>query len=879
MPLYFLAEDLFVEIIKSDQVYTQGDLERLAHGKIEKCKSLLFPGTRLDETHEAELQGMLGARESSAELLKFLRAKLRDARIEQPRVVLLVDELEVQYRTLQRRVQCEADRSPLRELSEQRYLKFLALAPAGIYEMGNADQTRVKRLIIPPADVAYIREHLISEPGRANAAWWLSRGKARHLIKACEILRDLPANLSPSEASRLIRGELDQVGQHPTQVPAAVTEDIPSSKVPYLFDVAPRETQPTKCYHVDSSLEGDLADHMAEALSVHRDIAMLFAEYFTATVRALADADGVAYITGDELPELFALSLDHLLEYEHASPALSDRMGDLLGLYERLKTDPAALYGGIATIWNNQPSQKRLRLQVHEIRRAFPFPLMNPIVKDHVPHVMRAKYEGKGSPLWRWSESAVTCLCFASARDISQYAESDEFLSICLPDGCGVLMLVFSGEMHALKPTPLMNWLTAAGKLHVQEVPKLLTDFLLSALGEIGTPVPGDLKFHLERFCSDKSDIILSRKAGIYADAVTEIVSSALPQPTKFCGQTPPDTDKWGAGEIRQTAAVCSLALAFTDLSVEHKTLLARLRELYKGGREGRGAGDLNKLKPRGGTSRLAEDVLPRFTKTKVPSDSAVVQHMQSYWLADDRDSMAQLARLVPLDAFLKLAEDADRKRMLVALWRSVRQNFGFDEELRGVPTLLDLQRSLKSQVLPTVDKAWDLERDVKQKLKMTGISFGSDEPLVKAKPGLNELCEIMETGLKLTDTAGAGLVRAIVRIFGSELDIKSQVNSLQIQCSGATQAAERLLRAAELLGKNYFEYPDAVRFAGLLETDLQEYASERLAIRQTLTPQQLAAEAQERQQDLERISSELSHLEKDLTRLRETLEAESSDE
>ena len=81
--------------------------------------------------------------EVSAELLKATQSHLKESPIAVVRPVLLVDELEVQYRQLQRRVQSEGDRSPLRELLSRRsFLKFFALAPAG---MANAESKVLNR--------------------------------------------------------------------------------------------------------------------------------------------------------------------------------------------------------------------------------------------------------------------------------------------------------------------------------------------------------------------------------------------------------------------------------------------------------------------------------------------------------------------------------------------------------------------------------------------------------------------------------------------------------------------------------------------------------------------------------------------------------------
>jgi hypothetical protein len=89
----------------------------------------------------------------------------------------------------------------------------------------------------------------------------------------------------------------------------------------------------------------------------------------------------------------------------------------------------------------------------------------------------------------------------------------------------------------------LALWLKEHGKLAIAHVPQLLSDFLLSAAGEITTVLPGDLKMHLQRFKQDRSDVLLSRKAGIYYDAIEEIVAAELPHPHRFCEQDPPDAE------------------------------------------------------------------------------------------------------------------------------------------------------------------------------------------------------------------------------------------------------------------------------------------------------------------------------------------------
>ena len=46
LPMYFLAEDLFAEIIKSDAAYTQGDLDDIVMKRIGRASKLLSAVTR-----------------------------------------------------------------------------------------------------------------------------------------------------------------------------------------------------------------------------------------------------------------------------------------------------------------------------------------------------------------------------------------------------------------------------------------------------------------------------------------------------------------------------------------------------------------------------------------------------------------------------------------------------------------------------------------------------------------------------------------------------------------------------------------------------------------------------------------------------------------
>lgn len=862
LPLFFIAEDLFREVIGTkDKVFTPGDVYTLMMEKVQSLIKALSEGYEEEARKIVDPRGKL--KNDSPELLDALN-EFSNSDLSSSKVVLLVDELEGQYGVLQDKVQTR-DRSPLREWLESRnYLKFLAFAPAGIYELGGADRDRVKRIVLPPADIDYIRENLIRDPGRSNSCWWLSRGKPRQLFKACEVLKEKGIVRESDRVFRIIKDELDSIGQKPTQVPPAVTDAVSPSKIPFLLNLHPMEGEKARRYVLDTNAlnTGELADKLVEAFSLNKDNAVLISEYFNRTVRTLSSEEGIVYIDDKDLPELFCLVYDHLLEYEHGSPELSETLGEILNLYEKVEREEAALYGIIGRLWELKESKWQLPLSIGEIRKAFPFPTMNPMVKNHIPAEMRKKWEGKGLPIWKWIEGDIAVLFFASERDFLSYHEKDEFLSLVLPDGKGVLCLFATGEMLKDKKKPLTTWLGKNGKLKFIQLPPLVTDFLLSATGEIQGGIPGDLHLCLTNFKENKEDILLSRKSEIYSEAIGEIVTISLPKAEVYYKGVPPDAvDIWGKTKIRdRDPMVNGIALAFANLKREEIQMLADLRELFKGGREGRGTGDLHGFMPSGGLPTLTDDLLPRYGTRKELKDSEPISRLSIYWRDDERDRLVELAHILPLDDFLKLHPDEDMNRVLEALWRVVRNEFDYNG-------LDSLTQDLEKEVLPVLRQCEDLEQDGIKNFGLSGMKFEDYETLVKSKGSFEKLLEIAKESTN-PERSISPLPKYVVNLLMSSLDIKSDIRKLESLSNTVMRALEELANSRENLKKNFWEYPKATKFLATTEDKIKAIAAEQSKMDGTPTLQQLEKDARERKQYLDEVSTSLSDLNRKLTSL-----------
>ena len=866
-PLYFLAGDLFKEIVENSVTCTPGNVYKLIEDKVSLVREYLSNGNASEIYKILDPRGKI--RKDAPKVLETVLEKFSRKNTDRTKILLLVDELEGQYSILQKLDQT-GERSPLMQwLESKTHVKFLAFAPAGIYELGGADRDRVKRKVIPPADVKYIRENLIKDAGKSNACWWLSRGKARQLFKTAEVLEKLETEYiqDTAKASRIIKGELDSIGQPPTEVPPAVTYKISPSNVPFLLKLAPITCEGRRRYIIDTEKlqTGKLAERLVEAFDINKDNAILISEYFRKTVRTLSDDGWFAYIDEGDLPELFCLVLDHFLEYEHGSPEFLKTSKEILSLYERSKEEHAAMHGTIGTLWERREIERGLPLSIEEIRGAFPFPTMHPIVKDYVPDDMKRKWEGRNKPLWMWTEGNITALFFASARDFVAYFGTDEFLSLSLPDTKGVLCLLPYGEdLRKEEKKPLFKWLEGNGKLKVVKLQHLLTDFLLSASGEL-TAIPGDLQGILKDFREDKEDILLSRKTEIYEKALSDTIKDELPRPEIIYKGSPPDADNvWGRNQMGyRIIAVNGIALAFSHLKPEEMLLLADLRELFKGTREGRGAGDLRYLisarEPpgKGGHTRLPDRLLPYQARGAKISNTEVIEKLKTYWRSDEIDKIEELACILPLNDFLKLHQDEDVSRLLEAIWRAVRGDFEA-EDLDG-----SIQK-IQKDFIPTLNGCQELE-ETGSKFGLGGIDFGNYEQLVKSLPGFKKVLEVVKQSADASP-----LVKSIVSTLVESInDVDSDIRNLDNLCNTAKRAMKDLNESAENLRGNFWEYKKAIKFVGLKEQDIEQIINSQIKMVGIPDLEGVEREAEDRKKYLDEVSTALFRLEQKLGDLR----------
>jgi len=519
-------------------------------------------------------------------------------------------------------------------------------------------------------------------------------------------------------------------------------------------------------------------------------------------------------------------------------------------LYQESKDE--SLHAYLLPLWELIETPKGIILSIEETRKTFPFPVMNPIVKGYVPEEMREKWEGNGLPIWRWEEGNIAILFFASRRDFEEYAQTDEFRDLVLPKDKAILYILPMDQVEKEK-TPLLQWFERNGKLGGVAASPLLTDFMLSASGEIEEKVPGRLMETLLILQEEKGDPILSRKVRVYLESINQLVKSSIPKPLPHWVGPPPDAETlWGKRQIGDRSIVVpNIALAFADVKLKERDLIAQLNEQFKGGREGKGVGKLHFTLPRGGFISMATDVLPRYEKGELKEASPILR-LRRYFKG--QSELTSLVRLVHLVDFLKLEGEEDVNRLLESFWRAIRGDFDFE----GLDELI---LWLERDVATTLNGAANLEAKAIEILGLEGIDFEDNEQLVRAKESIDKLLD--STKIALADeSSAASLIKALHKLYAIHLyELQSELVEFQILIRDADNALDKLQESCDSLKKNFWEYGKAVQFAGLKEEDMEKAIAKEASVHGRLTLEGLEEEAIRGKDHLESISEGLRNL------------------
>ncbi len=682
------------------------------------------------------------SQKSQDELIKLYKTNL-DKISRSDKVILLVDELEDIYKKIKEK----AGSDPFRAwLEDKSYLKILSLTPSGIYDLGGADESRLIKRNIPRVSIEYIRKNIELSTGRANALWWFSRGVPRHIIQNLGKLKEISKEDGSYKIRETLRS-LERIGKEHGRVDAIeIGPDFDDEKYKFLINLIPQKSQPYNGFLITKELdEGPLSNSLKKMFDITHEneegLALTMAHHFKLIAMTISDENFNAYIDVNEINEFMQLALDILIESEYKNPVLEKNIPKLLKISEELKPNQTSEL--LTTLIKNPPQgisfqevDKKLHFTINEIRRLFPLPMANPIIKSD-PDDVTKEVEGKGNPVCKNDNF----MFFASYRDFELYLATDEFENTILPEGKHSTILLpeddFKHYENAIKnPTSkneqVLGWLLDNGKLKVVKSPPSIKIFLLSLYGyENNNRIPYNI-YDIAKNIKMSQEILQKKKFELYYAALNELVKDNEPKPIHLFEQKPEPKglkDVWGTTQLKEEdVAIAGLGLSFYKLSTDDIANLISLRELFRT-KEKRG--DLADIKVGKGLPTLADDLLPRKDKLGKIVNSSSVEDLKDLWLKDEKGKLDRLSMLLELSEFKKLSSNDNYKRILEAFWGSMRNEFDID----GIDGLKIRLR----EVTKNLEFIQEVEMKCKDDLKLS-LMFGDQENVVKSLDGFKKL-------------------------------------------------------------------------------------------------------------------------------------------
>ena len=563
VPIYILADD----IIENCSGKTYQELKSSIDEYISAIYSATIAGS------DKELQKLIKINGSGFK--ETIYNKVKDALKKdnsKQKYVVLVDEMEDSYNTLKG----WAGVDPLREwLSDPNYMKFIAMTPSGIHDLGGADEGRLsKEFRMPHVSLSFLRKELNLQPGPSNLLWWLSRGIPRQIIKNIETVRSIYQEISESELIEKLKS-LDRIGKNPGVVDA-IYPPKEHKKLKWILTLQPNSCEDYDGLKISQNIsEGELSDALQRTFNLTSDsekiVALLLSKHMKSTAGSLSDSNLECFLPIEEIADFLRLCIDSMIDSENRKDEVRT---NLLKIWEmdRLQGGKGSVL--IAELTSSKipgfeynKLKFRLPFKISEVREMFPFIISDPVIKSQPNDVFKI-LEGHGMPVI----SGDNFYFFASSRDLISFSKSEAFRSKVLKDGMSGVVLVMepsnsssinNNEFKDIYDNTFIKWLIDGRKLRIVNIQNQLSRFLLSVYG-----ISEDQNIaSIEKKVMEGDDTMLKRRFSFYYSGFQQLINeNILHSEVYFIGKgdLKGAQDTWGEGQLKEeTVAVAGLTLVF----------------------------------------------------------------------------------------------------------------------------------------------------------------------------------------------------------------------------------------------------------------------------------------------------------------------------
>lgn len=711
-------------------VYTHADrIIKLLNEKVGKDTRVL-PSDLPKYLKEAMLKELKNIRNDQSrknilftdqQIIDYLKDRLPNDLGTKP-MVLLIDELEQAYQSLQDKIET-SDRNPIRSLLDPKEIyTVLAFAPRSIYEYelgatlgeGEAESSRLSILSLPTFSPKELKEFLdVPSRGLANFIWWMSRGRARHAIKALQ------------ESQKYALGEprgfrffIESMGKI-SGVPCFDLDALMDTKGKFvtnwkdIINLVPSSTRDEEEWALLFRIDGNFAPKAINffgKLGFPGKYSMILSEYLTILLRAISNEDEEATIRKKDALSLvrstYELSLEHTYDEEFISVLQKE--------LDELQTDPSLKYSfpdimEEAGIAERTKLSEFLPFDFDKLLQFFPFPLSSPQLPGTSRNAVDKWLDDLGDySLAEDEESLTSILFFRDFEHFKRYHQrrKHKFVEQALPERRLTSILLLQGEYSSTQLPPVALWLRNQGRLNIRRVrPSLLADFLCNALfliqPDFDQPrllLRKEIESLRDKF-RESGDRATARKIFHYWSALDELVrsvSQTLPGASKTLIYERKGVAFESAYERQKSAEAFfhPFSLAFFAEDTEALRGLAQLRSWSE-----RSDRPLNAYLPEESGYRTAVRFLPTTDRKGVPRQSDSVGTIQIFF-KDRVANLESLADSVSKEEFQMLADDELSRFLLGAYYESKRFRATSEGEKKRVLEYLNQSLGIQGKIL-----------------------------------------------------------------------------------------------------------------------------------------------------------------------------------
>ena len=424
--------------------------------------------------------------------------KKEDLELNNERVIILVDEMEQNYKKLLNKVLTD-DKSPLRELTAQKkFMVIAAFAPTSFYEAlcGEAEKGRWETFKIP---LIYARDIQNRNKNLGNFIWWVSKGRVGLAYKMLDLVKinKLENFKEFVDFSEKDIGRIDDIQSIDTGLLASYT-----SILSFIKELYPH---PLKDYKIELGLSKGKIIQIMDFLNITKNgleklkWENIEIEYFLYYLKIILDAvsQGNDFLfptgnAGGKDPErvltIFKTAVDYAMEIEGTE---NKNMKSLIDKIEKWENFAQFYWTLLFPEVNKNASDQEdyIIISYDLIPLLFPLPISSPIIGNESIENIREyllsnhpeeDYISKLEFIFR-DKGFIDYLFFINEEKLNNFLKTDELNEYLRPNR-GLICVLLSGKKNNIDLQGISEWLKLENRFLIENTSELLSDFILSVV-------------------------------------------------------------------------------------------------------------------------------------------------------------------------------------------------------------------------------------------------------------------------------------------------------------------------------------------------------------------------------------------------------------